>query len=147
PSWGGMLNGLLTLRGAWDRVRDDVTLKFMVVALTAYGMATFEGPLLSLKNVNMIAHYSDWIVAHVHVGGLGWNGMLIFGMLYYLFPKMFQTKIYSKSMANTHFWIATLGIILYAVPMYVAGWMQGLMWREFAADGTLQYKDFLETVT
>jgi len=147
PSWGGMLNGLLTLRGAWDRVRDDVTLKFMVVALTAYGMATFEGPLLSLKNVNMIAHYSDWIVAHVHVGGLGWNGMLIFGMLYWLFPKMFQTKIYSKSMANTHFWIATLGIILYAVPMYVAGWMQGLMWREFAADGTLQYKDFLETVT
>jgi cytochrome c oxidase cbb3-type subunit I/II len=147
PSWGGMLNGLLTLRGAWDRVRDDVTLKFMVVALTAYGMATFEGPLLSLKNVNMIAHYTDWIVAHVHVGGLGWNGMLIFGMLYWLFPKMWKTKLYSKSLANTHFWIATLGIILYAVPMYIAGWMQGLMWRQFSVDGTLMYKDFLETVT
>jgi cytochrome c oxidase cbb3-type subunit I/II len=147
PSWGGMLNGLLTLRGAWDRVRDDVTLKFMVVALTAYGMSTFEGPMLSLKNVNMIAHYTDWIVAHVHVGGLGWNGMMAFGMLYWLFPKMFQTKLYSKSLANTHFWIATLGIIIYAVPMYVAGWMQGLMWRQFALDGTLQYKDFLETVT
>jgi cytochrome c oxidase cbb3-type subunit I/II len=147
PSWGGMLNGLLTLRGAWDRVRDDVTLKFMVVALTAYGMSTFEGPMLSLKNVNMLAHYTDWIVAHVHVGGLGWNGMMAFGMLYWLFPKMFQTKLYSKSLANTHFWIATLGIIIYAVPMYVAGWMQGLMWRQFALDGTLQYKDFLETVT
>lgn len=147
PSWGGMLNGLLTLRGAWDRVRDDVTLKFMVVALTAYGMSTFEGPMLSLKNVNMIAHYTDWIVAHVHVGGLGWNGMMAFGMLYWLFPKMFQTKLYSKSLANTHFWIAALGIIIYAVPMYVAGWMQGLMWRQFALDGTLQYKDFLETVT
>jgi cytochrome c oxidase cbb3-type subunit I/II len=147
PSWGGMLNGLLTLRGAWDRVRDDVTLKFMVVALTAYGMSTFEGPLLSLKNVNMIAHYTDWIVAHVHVGGLGWNGMLVFGMLYWLYPKMWQTKLYSKSLANTHFWIATLGIVLYAVPMYVAGFMQGLMWRQFSADGTLMYKDFLETVT
>jgi cytochrome c oxidase cbb3-type subunit I/II len=147
PSWGGMLNGLLTLRGAWDRVRDDVTLKFMVVALTAYGMSTFEGPLLSLKNVNMLAHYTDWIVAHVHVGGLGWNGMMAFGMLYWLFPRMFQTKLYSKSLANKHFWIATLGIIVYAVPMYVAGWMQGLMWRQFALDGTLQYKDFLETVT
>lgn len=147
PSWGGMLNGLLTLRGAWDRVRDDVTLKFMVVALTAYGMATFEGPLLSLKNVNMIGHYTDWIIAHVHVGGLGWNGMLTFGMLYWLYPKLWQTKLYSKSLANTHFWIATLGIILYAIPMYVAGFMQGLMWRQFAADGTLMYKDFLETVT
>ena len=147
PSWGGMLNGLLTLRGAWDRVRDDVMLKFMVVALTCYGMATFEGPLLSLKNVNMISHFTDWTIAHVHVGGLGWNGMFTFGMLYWLFPKMFRVELYSKKMANQHFWIATLGIILYAVPMYIAGFMQGLMWRDFNADGTLANADFLKTVT
>ncbi len=146
PSWGGMLNGLLTLRGAWDKVRDDVMLKFMVVALTCYGMATFEGPLLSLKNVNMISHFTDWTVAHVHVGGLGWNGMLTFGMLYWLFPKLFRTELYSKKMANQHFWIATLGIILYAVPMYVAGFVQGLMWQEFTPEGTLANGDFLKTV-
>ncbi|TNE53336.1 MAG: cytochrome-c oxidase, cbb3-type subunit I [Bacteroidetes bacterium] len=146
PSWGGMLNGLLTLRGAWDRVRDNVMLKFMVVALTCYGMATFEGPLLSLKNVNMISHFTDWTIAHVHVGGLGWNGMLTFGLLYWLFPRMFGTPLYSKKMANQHFWIATLGIILYAIPMYIAGFMQGLMWQDFNPDGTLVYKDFLETV-
>lgn len=146
PSWGGMLNGLLTLRGAWDRVRDDVTLKFMVVALTAYGMATFEGPLLSLKNVNLLSHFTDWTIAHVHVGGLGWNGMMTFGMLYWLFPKMFRTELYSKKMANQHFWIATLGVILYAIPMYVAGFMQGLMWQDFNPDGNLTHPDFLETV-
>ncbi|HRO75792.1 MAG TPA: cytochrome-c oxidase, cbb3-type subunit I [Crocinitomicaceae bacterium] len=146
PSWGGMLNGLLTLRGAWDRVRDDVTLKFMVVALTCYGMATFEGPLLSLKNVNVLSHFTDWTVAHVHVGGLGWNGMLTFGMLYWLFPKMFRTELYSKKMANQHFWIATLGIILYAIPIYIAGFMQGLMWQDFNADGTLVHKEFVKTV-
>jgi cytochrome c oxidase cbb3-type subunit I/II len=146
PSWGGMLNGLLTLRGAWDRVRDDVTLKFMVVALTAYGMATFEGPLLSLKSVNIISHFTDWTVAHVHVGGLGWNGMLTFGMLYWLFPKMFRVKLWSTKMANQHFWIATLGIILYAIPIYIAGFMQGLMWQDFNADGTLVNGDFLKIV-
>lgn len=146
PSWGGMLNGLLTLRGAWDRVRDDVTLKFMVVALTCYGMATFEGPLLSLKNVNILSHFTDWTVAHVHVGGLGWNGMLTFGMLYWLFPKMFRTELYSKKMANQHFWIATLGIILYAIPIYIAGFMQGLMWQDFNPDGTLVHKEFVKTV-
>ncbi len=146
PSWGGMLNGLLTLRGAWDKVRDDAMLKFMVVALTCYGMATFEGPLLSLKNVNMLGHYTDWIVAHVHVGGLGWNGMFTFGLLYWLFPKLFRTELYSKKMANQHFWIATLGIILYAVPMYVAGFVQGLMWQEFTPEGTLANADFLKTV-
>ena len=146
PSWGGMLNGLLTLRGAWDRVRDDVMLKFMVVALTAYGMATFEGPMLSLKSVNMISHFTDWTVAHVHVGGLGWNGMFTFGMLYWLFPKMFRRELYSKKLANQHFWIATLGVLLYAVPMYWAGFTQGLMWQKFNPDGTLMYKDFLETV-
>ncbi len=146
PSWGGMLNGLLTLRGAWDRVRDDVLLKFMVVALTCYGMATFEGPLLSLKSVNLISHFTDWTIAHVHVGGLGWNGMLTFGMVYWLIPRMFKTELYSKKMANQHFWIATLGIILYAIPMYIAGFMQGLSWQYFNPDGTLMHKDFLETV-
>ena len=146
PSWGGMLNGLLTLRGAWDRVRDDVLLKFMVVALTCYGMATFEGPLLSLKSVNLISHFTDWTIAHVHVGGLGWNGMMTFGMVYWLIPRMFKTELYSKKMANQHFWIATLGIILYAIPMYIAGFMQGLSWQYFNPDGTLMHKDFLETV-
>ncbi|MFT6500093.1 MAG: cytochrome c oxidase cbb3-type subunit I/II [Crocinitomicaceae bacterium] len=145
PSWGGMLNGLLTLRGAWDRVRDDVTLKFMVVALTCYGMVTFEGPLLALKNINSLSHYTDWTIAHVHVGGLGWNGMFAFGMLYWLFPKIFRIKLYSKKLANQHFWIATLGIILYAIPMYIAGFVQGLMWQEFNADGTLANPEFLET--
>jgi len=146
PSWGGMLNGLLTLRGAWDKVRDNVTLKYMVVALTCYGMATFEGPLLSLKNVNMLSHFTDWTIAHVHVGGLGWNGMLTFGMLYWLFPKLFRTELYSKKMANQHFWIATLGILLYAIPMYVAGFVQGLMWQDFTPEGTLVNADFLKTV-
>ena len=147
PSWGGMLNGLLTLRGAWDRVRDSVILKFMVVAITCYGMATFEGPMLSLKSVNVISHFTDWTIAHVHVGGLGWNGMLTFGMLYYIIPRIFNTKLHSKKLANTHFWIATLGILLYAIPMYWAGFAQGLMWQQFNPDGTLVNKDFLETVT
>ncbi|MFM6947191.1 MAG: cytochrome-c oxidase, cbb3-type subunit I [Flavobacteriales bacterium] len=147
PSWGGMLNGLLTLRGVWDKVRDDVMLKFMVVALTAYGMSTFEGPMLSLKNVNVISHFTDWTIAHVHIGGLGWNGMFTFGMLYWLFPRLYRTELYSKKMANQHFWIATLGILLYAVPMYIAGFMQGLMWQDFNPDGTLQNADFLKTVT
>ncbi|MEN9699139.1 MAG: hypothetical protein RLZZ301_337 [Bacteroidota bacterium] len=147
PSWGGMLNGLLTLRGVWDKVRDDVMLKFMVVALTAYGMSTFEGPMLSLKNVNVISHFTDWTVAHVHIGGLGWNGMMTFGMLYWLFPRLYRTELYSKKMANQHFWIATLGILLYAIPMYIAGFMQGLMWQDFNPDGTLTNADFLKTVT
>ena len=145
PSWGGMLNGLLTLRGAWDRVRDDILLKFMVVALTCYGMSTFEGPLLSLKNINVISHFTDWTIAHVHIGGLGWNGMLTFGMLYWLFPRLYNTKLYSTKMANQHFWIATLGIILYAIPMYIAGFMQGLMWQELKPDGTLA-NNFVDTV-
>jgi cytochrome c oxidase cbb3-type subunit I/II len=147
PSWGGMINGLLTLRGAWDRVREDVVLKFMVVAITAYGMATFEGPLLSLKNVNAIAHYTDWIVAHVHIGALGWNGFLTFGMLYWLFPKLYGKPLYSKKLANFHFWIGTLGILFYAIPLYWAGFTQSLMWKEFTADGFLAYPNFLETVT
>lgn len=146
PSWGGMINGLLTLRGAWDKVRESAVLKFMVVAITAYGMSTFEGPMLSLKSVNAVAHFTDWIVAHVHVGGLGWNGMLTFGILYWLLPKLYQTKLHSKKLANFHFWIATLGIIFYAIPLYWAGFAQSLMWKEFTAEGILKYPNFLETV-
>ncbi len=147
PSWGGMINGLLTLRGVWDKVREDVILKFFVVAITAYGMSTFEGPMLSLKNVNAIAHFTDWIVAHVHVGALGWNGFLTFGMLYWLFPRLFGKELYSKKLANFHFWIGTLGILFYAIPLYWAGITQSLMWKEFTADGFLKYPNFLETVT
>ncbi len=147
PSWGGMINGLLTLRGAWDKVRVDPVLKFMVVAITGYGMATFEGPLLSLKNVNAIAHYTDWIIAHVHVGALAWNGFLTFGMVYYLVPRLFKTKLFSIGLANAHFWISTLGIIMYALPMYVAGFTQASMWKQFNPDGTLVYGNFLETVS
>jgi cytochrome c oxidase cbb3-type subunit I/II len=147
PSWGGMINGLLTLRGAWDKVRVDPVLKFMVVAITGYGMATFEGPLLSLKNVNAIAHFSDWIIAHVHVGALAWNGFLTFGMIYWMVPKLFKTTLWSTKLANAHFWIGTLGIILYALPMYVAGFVQASMWKQFNPDGTLTYGNFLETVS
>lgn len=146
PSWGGMVNGLLTLRGAWDKVRVDPVLKFMVVAVTAYGMATFEGPMLSLKNVNAIAHYTDWIVAHVHIGGLGWNGFFTFAMLYWLWPKMWKTNLFSTKLATTHFWMGTLGIIFYALPMYVAALTQSLMWKEFSEAGRLAYPNFLETV-
>jgi cytochrome c oxidase cbb3-type subunit I/II len=147
PSWGGMVNGLLTLRGAWDKVRDSVVLKFIVVAVTCYGMSTFEGPLLSLKNINAIAHYTDWIVGHVHIGGLGWNGFLTFGILYWLIPRMWKTEIYSNKLAQVHFWIGTLGIIVYALPLYWAGFAQSLMWKEFTPDGVLRYPNFLETVT
>ncbi|MGM0635140.1 MAG: cytochrome-c oxidase, cbb3-type subunit I [Bacteroidota bacterium] len=147
PSWGGMINGLLTLRGAWDKVRTNPVLKFMVVAITGYGMATFEGPMLSLKNVNAIAHFTDWIIAHVHVGALAWNGFLTFGMIYFLIPRLFKTKLHSIPLANAHFWLGTLGIILYALPMYVAGFVQALMWKDFNPDGTLVYGNFLETVS
>ena len=147
PSWGGMLNGLLTLRGAWDRVRQDPVLKFMVVAVTAYGMATFEGPMLAIKSVNAISHYTDWTIAHVHVGALGWNGFLTFGVLYWLWPRMYRTELYSTKLANTHFWLGTLGIIVYAVPLYWAGWTQALMWKEFTPEGTLAWGNFLDTVT
>jgi cytochrome c oxidase cbb3-type subunit I/II len=146
PSWGGMLNGLMTLRGAWDRVRQDPVLKFMVVAVTAYGMATLEGPLLSVKFINSISHYTDWTIAHVHTGALGWNGLLTFGVLYWLIPRIYNTKLYSTSLANTHFWISTLGILFYVVPMYWAGWTQAFMLKEFTNEGTLQYPNFLTTV-
>lgn len=148
PSWGGMINGLLTLRGVWDKVRTDAVLKFFVVAITGYGMATFEGPMLSLKNVNAIAHFTDWIIAHVHVGALAWNGFLSFGMIYWLIPRMTKTKLFSEKLANFHFWIGTLGIILYSLPLYVAGFTQASMWKQFKPDGgALQYGNFLETVT
>lgn len=145
PSWGGMLNGLFTLRGAWDKVREDPVLKFMVVAVTAYGMATFEGPMLSLKSVNAISHFTDWTIAHVHIGALGWNGFLTFGVLYWLIPRMWNTQLYSKKLANTHFWIGTIGIVLYAVPLYWAGFTQSLMWKNFTEEGQLKFQ-FLETV-
>ncbi len=147
PSWGGMINGLLTLRGVWDKVREEPVLKFFVVAITGYGMATFEGPMLSLKNVNAIAHFTDWIIAHVHVGALAWNGFMCFGIIYWVIPRMTKTELFSKKLANFHFWIGTLGIIIYALPMYVAGFTQASMWKQFKPDGTLQYGNFLETVT
>jgi cytochrome c oxidase cbb3-type subunit I/II len=147
PSWGGMINGLLTLRGAWDKVREDPVLKMLVVGITAYGMATFEGPLLSLKSVNALSHFTDWTIAHVHIGTLGWNGMLTFGMIYWLVPRLFNTKLFSVKLANTHFWIATLGMLFFSIPLYFAGFTQALMWKEFTADGYLAYPNFLETVT
>jgi len=147
PSWGGMINGLLTLRGAWNRVAEDPVLKFFVVGITFYGMATFEGPLLSIKSVNALSHYTDWTIAHVHAGALGWNGFMTFGMLYWLAPRLFQTKaIYSKKLAELHFWIGTLGILFYIVSIYAAGVTQGLMWRAFDDTGRLAYPDFVETV-
>jgi cytochrome c oxidase cbb3-type subunit I/II len=145
PSWGGMINGLLTLRGAWDKVREDPVLKMFVVGVTAYGMSTFEGPLLSLKSVNAISHFTDWTIAHVHIGTLGWNGMLSFGMLYWLYPRFYKTKLYSRSMANAHFWLATLGMLFFAIPLYFAGFTQALMWKEFTAEGYLKYPNFLDT--
>ncbi|MES2778794.1 MAG: cytochrome-c oxidase, cbb3-type subunit I [Bacteroidota bacterium] len=144
PSWGGMVNGLLTLRGAWDKVRDEPILKMFAVGITAYGMATFEGPMLSLKNVNAVAHFTDWIVAHVHVGALGWNGLLTFAILYWIIPRIYNTTIYSKKLMNVHFWLATLGIVFYAIPMYWSGFTQGLMWKEFTEEGVLQYPEFLK---
>ncbi|WP_294201494.1 cytochrome-c oxidase, cbb3-type subunit I [Chryseobacterium endophyticum] len=147
PSWGGMLNGLLTLRGAWDKVRENPILKFFVVAVTCYGMATFEGPLLATKNINKIGHFTDWVIGHVHLGALGWNGFMAFGVIYYLIPILWRTKLYSVKLANWHFWLGTLGIIFYAVPMYISGFTQGLMWKQFNPDGTLVWKNWLDTVT
>jgi cytochrome c oxidase cbb3-type subunit I/II len=146
PSWGGMINGLLTLRGAWHRVRTEPILKFFVAGITFYGMATFEGPLLSIKSVSSLAHYTDWIIAHVHAGALGWNGFITFGMIYYMVPKLWNTKLYSDRLANTHFWIGTAGIVLYISSMWASGVTQGLMWRAVDEGGRLIYPDFVETV-
>lgn len=147
PSWGGMINGLLTLRGAWGKVRRDPILKFFVTSLTFYGMATFEGPLLSIKWFNSIAHYTDWIVGHVHGGGIGWNYMLLAAMILWLAPRLWQTTLYSVKLANTQFWTATVGVLLYYISMTVAGITQGLMWREIDDKGQLAYPNFMETVT
>ncbi len=146
PSWGGMINGLLTLKGAWHLLRTDPIVKFMVTAITFYGMATFEGPLLSIKSVSALGHYTDWIVAHVHGGALGWNGFLTFAMLYYLIPRLWSTKLYSVRLATLHFWLGLTGIILYYLSMMVAGLTQGLMWRAVDGSGRLVYPDFVETV-
>ena len=146
PSWGGMLNGLLTLRGAWDKVRQDPVLKFMVAAVTAYGMATLEGPALAIKTVNSLSHYTDWTIAHVHTGALGGNGLLTFSVLYWLIPRLYSTKLWSVRLANYHFWIALLGMMFYVIPMYVSGITEGMMWKQFTRDGFLQYPNFLETV-
>ncbi|MEM8873567.1 MAG: cytochrome-c oxidase, cbb3-type subunit I [Planctomycetota bacterium] len=149
PSWGGGINGLLTLRGAWHKVTTDPVLKFFVVGVTFYMMSTFEGPLLSVKAVNALSHYTDWTIAHVHAGALGWNGFLAFGMMYWLLPRLFQTpgnKLFSVKLANLHFWLGTAGILLYVIPIYVAGLTQGLMWQALNANGNLVYPDFVETV-
>ena len=146
PSWGGMINGLLTLRGAWDKLRTDPIIKFLVTAITLYGMATFEGPMLSIKSVNAVTHYTDWIIGHVHGGALGWNGFLSFGMIYWLIPRLWKTEMFSKKLMEWHFWLATLGILIYVISMWTAGITQGLMWRAMDASGKLVYPDFVETV-
>ncbi len=145
PSWGGMINGLLTLRGAWHKVTEDPVLKFFVVAITFYGMSTFEGPMLSVKSVNALSHYTDWTIAHVHAGALGWVGFMVFGMVYWLLPRVFQTELWSRKLAEVHFWLGTVGILLYIVAIYAAGLTQGLMWRAFDETGRLAYPDFVET--
>lgn len=147
PSWGGMINGLLTLRGAWDKVRDSAELKFLVVAVTAYGMSTFEGPMMSLRNVNQITHFTDWTIAHTHIAGMAWNGGIVFGMLYWLVPRLFRTDLFSRKLANTHFWLATLSILIYAIPLYWSAVTQWLMLREYTPEGFLAYPNFLETLS
>ena len=146
PSWGGLVNGFLTLRGAWDRVAADPVLKFFVVALTFYGMSTFEGSLLAVKGIDAPLHYTDWTIAHVHAGALGWVGFMTFGMLYWLLPRLFQAPLYSMRLATAHFWIATAGLLMFIIPIYVAGLTQGLMWRALDEGGRLAYPDFMEAV-
>ena len=146
PSWGGMINGLMTLNGAWDKIRTDPITRMFVMSLAFYGMSTFEGPMLSIKAVNSLSHYTDWTIGHVHSGALGWNGMVTFGCLYYLAPRLWnRQRLYSLRMVNWHFWLASAGIVFYASAMWVSGIMQGLMWREYGADGYLVYS-FVETV-
>ena len=146
PSWGGMINGLMTLNGAWDKVRTDPIIRMMVLALAFYGMSTFEGPMMSIKSVNSLSHYTDWTIGHVHSGALGWNGMITFAAIYYLVPRLWgRSRLYSLRMVNWHFWLATLGIVFYASSMWVAGVTQGLMWREYGLDGYL-VNSFADTV-
>ena len=146
PSWGGMINGLFTLRGAWHKLRDSVVLKMFVIGITFYGMSTFEGPMLSVKTVNALSHYTDWTVGHAHAGALGWNGFMTFGMIYWLLPRLYRTELWSNKLANTHFWVGTIGMLLYVIALYSAGVTQGLMWRAFDDAGRLIYPDFMETV-
>ena len=146
PSWGGMINGLFTLRGAWHKLRDSVVLKMFVIGITFYGMSTFEGPMLSIKSVNALSHYTDWTIGHVHAGALGWNGFMTFGMIYWLVPRLWKTPMWSKKLATAHFWFGTIGMLLYVFSMYTAGITQGLMWRAFDDAGRLLYPDFIETV-
>ncbi|MFB6375734.1 MAG: cytochrome-c oxidase, cbb3-type subunit I [Bradymonadaceae bacterium] len=146
PSWGGMLNGLLTLRGAWHKLRDSAVLKFFVVGITFYGMSTFEGPLLSVKSVNSLSHYTDWTIGHVHNGALGWNGFMTFGMIYWLLPRLWKNELWSRKWANIHFWVGLVGILMYIVAMYSSALTQGLMWRAFDESGRLMYPNFMETV-
>jgi cytochrome c oxidase cbb3-type subunit 1 len=146
PSWGGMINGIMTLSGAWHKLRTDPILKFLVVSLSFYGMSTFEGPMMSIKTVNALSHYTDWTVGHVHSGALGWVGMVSVGSLYYLIPRLFgRTEMHSMKLVTLHFWVATIGIVLYIAAMWIAGVMQGLMWRAVNPDGTLTYA-FVESV-
>jgi cytochrome c oxidase cbb3-type subunit 1 len=146
PSWGGMINGIMTLSGAWHKLRDDPILKFLITSLSFYGMSTFEGPMMAIKTVNALSHYTDWTVGHVHSGALGWVAMVSIGSIYYLLPKLFgKTEMYSTKLVTTHFWIATIGTVLYIASMWIAGVMQGLMWRAVNADGTLAYS-FVESV-
>jgi cytochrome c oxidase cbb3-type subunit 1 len=145
PSWGGMINGIMTLSGAWDKLRTDPVIRFLIVALSFYGMSTFEGPLMSLKSVNALSHYTDWTIGHVHSGALGWVAMITFGSLYHLIPRLWETRIYSDKLIYLHFWLATIGIVLYISAMWVAGIGQGLLLRAFDDYGNLAYT-FIESV-
>lgn len=146
PSWGGMINGLMTLSGAWHKLREDPVLKFLIVSLSFYGMSTFEGPMMSIKTVNALSHYTDWTIGHVHSGALGWVGLISMGSIYYLIPRLYgRQQMYSKTLIEVHFWIATAGIVLYIASMWIAGVMQGLMWRATNVDGTLTYS-FIESI-
>jgi cytochrome c oxidase cbb3-type subunit 1 len=145
PSWGGMINGIMTLSGAWDKLRTDPIMRFMIVALSFYGMSTFEGPMMSLKDVNALSHYTDWTIGHVHSGALGWVAMITFGSLYHMLPRLWNTQIYNPRLVNVHFWLATVGVLLYITAMWISGIMQGLMWRAFDDYGNLQYS-FAESV-
>jgi len=145
PSWGGMINGIMTLSGAWKKLRSDPILKFLIVSVSFYGMSTFEGPMMAIKTVNALSHYTDWTIGHVHSGALGWVGFISIGAMYYLIPKLFNKELYSLKLAETHFWVATIGIVLYITSMWISGVMQGLMWRAINPDGTLTYS-FIESV-
>jgi cytochrome c oxidase cbb3-type subunit 1 len=145
PSWGGMINGIMTLSGAWHKLRTDPILKFLIVSLSFYGMSTFEGPMMSIKTVNALSHYTDWTIGHVHSGALGWVAMISIGAMYFLIPRLFGREIYKLRWVELHFWIATVGIVLYIASMWISGILQGLMWRAVNADGTLTYS-FVESV-